>query len=66
MRQHFHPLDNSPRARFWAAHDQQAQANQVFTEMMGGPRPLNEEELARLAKMHPERWSRFRLRRRVL
>lgn len=66
MRQHFHPLDKSPRARYWAAHDQVAQSNQAVAEMMGGPRPLTEEELGRLAKMHPERWGRFRLKRRVL
>jgi uncharacterized protein Yka (UPF0111/DUF47 family) len=66
VRQHFHPLDRSARAQFWRSHDKIADANQTFAEMRGGARPLSEEELGRLAKMHPERWSRFKIRRQTL
>jgi hypothetical protein len=54
----FHPLDKSSKAMFARAHDQIADGNAAFMEVMTGPNPLTPEEVDRLVARNP-RWSRF-------
>ena len=55
---YFHPLDKSSHAMFARSHDQVADGNVAFMEIMTGPNPLTPTEIDRLIARNP-RWSRF-------
>lgn len=56
---HFDPRDKSPRAMFYRAHNQIAQRDEIFMEIMTGPNPLTPDDVARLIERDPARYGRY-------
>ena len=55
---HFSPSDKSAIAMFARSHDQVADGNASFMEIMNGPNPLTPKEVDRMIERNP-RWLRF-------
>lgn len=52
----FHPLDKSPRAMFYRAHDHMMGQLHAYNEIMTGDNPLTKEERRRMATRWPDRY----------